>query len=35
MEATNRRMAVSFDTKDGYPDGMCIDTEDGLWIAFK
>jgi sugar lactone lactonase YvrE len=31
---TNRRMAVSFDTKDGYPDGMCIDTEDGLWIAF-
>lgn len=31
---TNRRLAVSFSQELGYPDGMCIDTEDGLWIAF-
>jgi sugar lactone lactonase YvrE len=31
---TNRRLAVSFSQDLGYPDGMCIDTEDGLWIAF-
>jgi sugar lactone lactonase YvrE len=31
---TNRRLAVSFSQELGYPDGMCIDTEEGLWIAF-
>lgn len=31
---TNRRMALPLSQDLGYPDGMCIDTEDGLWIAF-
>jgi sugar lactone lactonase YvrE len=31
---SNRRMALPLSQDLGYPDGMCIDTEDGLWIAF-
>ena len=31
---SNRRVAVAFSQDLGYPDGMSIDTEDGLWIAF-
>jgi gluconolactonase len=31
---SNRKLVISFDTQYGHPDGMCIDTEDGLWIAF-
>lgn len=31
---SNRRRVIDFDTKQGFPDGMCIDTEEGLWIAF-
>lgn len=31
---TNRRLVTSFDPENGFPDGMCIDTEEGLWIAF-
>ncbi len=30
----NRRQVIAFDTVFGYPDGMTIDNEDGLWIAF-
>jgi gluconolactonase len=33
-EITNRRMAIPCDTQYGFPDGMCIDSEDGLWVAF-
>lgn len=31
---SNRRLIASFSPDLGYPDGMCIDSEDGLWIAF-
>lgn len=30
---TNRRIAIKINEKDGYPDGMTIDTEGMLWIA--
>jgi gluconolactonase len=33
-EVSNRRMVISCDTQYGFPDGMCIDSEDGLWVAF-
>lgn len=33
-EISHRRMVIPCDTKYGFPDGMCIDTEDGLWVAF-
>ena len=33
-EISNRRMVISCDTQYGFPDGMCIDSEDGLWVAF-
>ena len=33
-EISNRRMVIPCDTKYGFPDGMCIDSEDGLWVAF-
>ncbi len=31
---SNRRRLVHFDPDLGFPDGMCIDAEDGLWVAF-
>lgn len=31
---SNRRMVIPCDTQFGFPDGMCIDAEDGLWVAF-
>lgn len=34
QEISNRRMVIPCDTQFGFPDGMCIDTEDGLWVAF-
>lgn len=34
-EATNRRPAFSMPTEWGYPDGMCIDHDGGLWVAFS
>ena len=33
-EIANRRMVIPCDTQYGFPDGMCIDSEDGLWVAF-
>ena len=33
-EITHRRMVIPCDTQYGFPDGMCIDSEDGLWVAF-
>ena len=33
-EISNRRMVIPCDTQYGFPDGMCIDAEDGLWVAF-
>ena len=33
-EISNRRMVIPCDTKYGFPDGMCIDSDDGLWVAF-
>lgn len=30
---TNRRVHILIDEKAGYPDGIAIDEEDGLWIA--
>lgn len=30
----NRRPLIEFDESDGYPDGMCLDSEGGLWVAF-
>jgi sugar lactone lactonase YvrE len=32
--ATNRRAFLQFAEGDGYPDGMTVDSEGGLWIAF-
>lgn len=32
--ATNRRVHLQFGPGDGYPDGMTVDAEDCLWIAF-
>ena len=32
--ATNRRIFAQFGDGDGYPDGMTVDADDGLWIAF-
>jgi len=29
-----RRMVIPCNTQYGFPDGMCIDSEDGLWVAF-
>lgn len=33
-EATARRVHLKFQEGDGYPDGMTIDAEDCLWVAF-
>jgi sugar lactone lactonase YvrE len=32
--AANRRVHLQFGEGDGYPDGMTVDAEDCLWIAF-
>ena len=32
--ATNRRIFLKFEDGDGYPDGMTVDSEGCLWIAF-
>ena len=32
--ATDRRVFASYGPGDGYPDGMTVDAEDCLWIAF-
>jgi sugar lactone lactonase YvrE len=32
--AANRRIFLQFGESDGYPDGMTVDAEGGLWIAF-
>jgi gluconolactonase len=33
-EISNRRQVIPCDTQYGFPDGMSIDSEDGLWVAF-
>jgi len=32
-EIARRRVAVSIPEGDGHPDGMCIDSDDNLWVA--
>ena len=32
--ATNRRVFAQFGEGDGYPDGMTVDSEDCVWVAF-
>jgi xylono-1,5-lactonase len=32
-ELANKRVHIGFSDRDGYPDGMTIDAEGGLWIA--
>jgi len=32
--ATNRRVLARFERAQGYPDGMTVDVEDCLWVAF-
>ncbi len=31
---SNQRTLIEFDQNEGMPDGMCMDSEDGIWIAF-
>lgn len=31
---SERRRLISFDQSSDIPDGMCIDAEDGIWVAF-
>ena len=31
---SDRRRLISFDPNSELPDGMCIDSEDGIWVAF-
>ena len=31
---TNRRALISFGPDDGYPDGLTVDAEDQIWVAF-
>ena len=33
-KATNRKLFLQFNPEDGYPDGMTVDADDCLWIAF-
>jgi gluconolactonase len=33
-QISNRRPFIKFDDEVGYPDGMCTDTDDNLWVAF-
>lgn len=33
-ELSNRRPLVSFGPSDGYPDGLTVDAEDHIWVAF-
>lgn len=33
-EIFNRRTVLTLDPEGGFPDGMCIDAEGGMWIAF-
>lgn len=32
---TNRRPFISFEKSDGAPDGLCVDAEDGIWVALN
>lgn len=32
---TNRRVFVKYAAKDGRPDGLCIDSEGGVWVAMN
>lgn len=33
-DISNRRTMVSIPEADGYPDGICMDAQGGLWVAF-